>query len=248
MRQRKNKHTDSFLPGEIGDMASRHADRNGVSRRTPVKLGLDYQPLSSVWAGTDAELLERMLDFYPRRPPRLILDATVNAGRFWKGSRHQILGMDIDPLHHPDVVGDNRQMPFKDASFDVVVYDPPHIPNQGKDKAKDFNRRFGLVLKSTPEQGYNFAHLYPPFVREAYRVLKKEGILFCKIADYVHGHRFQWAHVDLINAAVVVGFTACDCIVKVRKGPIKDPRWKKAHHARRQHCYWLVFRKSKKCE
>jgi hypothetical protein len=72
--------------------------------------------------------------------------------------------------------------------------------------------------------------------------------LFSKIADYVHGHRFQWAHVEFINAAIQVGFTACDCIVKIRKGPITDPRWKKAHHARRQHCYWIVLRKSSKCE
>jgi hypothetical protein len=78
--------------------------------------------------------------------------------------------------------------------------------------------------------------------------LRPEGLLLCKIADYVHGHRFQWAHIDLIKAAVVAGFTACDCIVKVRQGPIVSPRWKNAHHARRQHCYWLVFRKSAKCE
>ncbi len=207
-----------------------------------------YQPLPSVWYGTDAELLERMLDFYPRKRPRRILDATVNRGRFWEGSRRRVLGMDIEPAQRPQVVADNRRMPFRDQCFDVVVYDPPHVPNQGKDQSKDFNSRFGLVLKSPARTGYNFSHLYPPFVAEAYRVLKPEGILFCKIADYVHGHRFQWAHLDLITAAVAVGFCACDCIVKVRKGPIKSPRWRTAHHARRQHCYWLVFRKSKKCE
>ncbi len=152
----------------------------------------EYQPLPSVWEGTDAELLERMLDFYPKKRPKAILDATVNAGRFWAGSRRKVIGLDIDPNHNPTVVGDNRDMPFEDESFDVVVYDPPHIPNQGKDKRKDFNMRFGLTLKSSPEQGYNFSHLYPPFVKEAYRVLKKQGVLFCKIADYVHGHRFQW--------------------------------------------------------
>jgi hypothetical protein len=42
-----------------------------------------YEPLPSVWYGADAELLEKMLDFYPRRKPRKILDATVNGGRFW---------------------------------------------------------------------------------------------------------------------------------------------------------------------
>ncbi len=214
----------------------------------PRGLNATYEPLPSVWFGTDAELLERMLEFYPRKRPRLILDATVNAGRFWEGSKRKVIGLDADSRHQPTVVGDNLRMPFKNGCFDVVVYDPPHIPNQGKDREKDFNTRFGLVLKATPEQGYNFSHLYPPFVREAHRVLKREGVLLCKIADYVHGHRFQWAHVELINAAVAIGFTACDCIIKVRKGPITDPRWKKAHHARRHHCYWIVFRKSKKCE
>jgi SAM-dependent methyltransferase len=208
----------------------------------------ESQPLASVWYGTDAELLDKMLGFYPRKKPTKILDATVNAGRFWEGGKWKIVGLDIDPKFNPDVVADNREMPFTDRSFDVIVYDPPHIPNQGKDKKKDFNDRFGLVLKSSAENGYNFTHLYPPFVKEAYRVLRSEGILLCKIADYVHGHRFQWAHVELLKAAEAVGFTACDCIVKIRKGPIVDPRWKKAHHARRHHCYWLVFRKSKKCE
>ena len=208
----------------------------------------EYQPLPSVWEDTDAELLECMLDFYPHRTARKILDGTVNKGRFWAGSTRPVTGLDIDPAHKPDVVGDNRDMPFEDESFDVVVYDPPHIPNQGRDKSKDFNTRFGLVLKSSLAQGYNFSHLYPPFVKEAYRVLNPEGVMFCKITDYVHGHRFQWAHIALIKAAIEVGFTACDCIVKLRKGPIIDPKWKNAHHARRQHCYWIIFRKSSKCE
>jgi len=210
--------------------------------------GRAYQPLPSIWEGTDAALLDAMLCFYPRARPRWILDATVNRRRFWKGLAWDVVGMDIEPKCRPDLVGDNRAMPFRDGCFDVVVYDPPHVPNQGMDCSKDFNDRFGLVLQSPSTNGYNFNHLYPPFVREAHRVLRPEGILFCKIADYVHGHRFQWAHLEVIKAAALVGFCACDCIVKIRKGPITDPRWKKAHHARRQHCYWLVFRKSRKCE
>jgi hypothetical protein len=189
-----------------------------------------------------------MLDFYPRTRPQLILDATVNSGRFWRGSKRPVIGLDVDGSHRPAVMADNLCMPFGDEQFDVVVFDPPHVPNQGKDRSKDFNARFGLVLKSSAENGYNFSHLYPPFVQEAYRVMKPEGILLCKITDYVHGHRFQWAHIELIQAATKVGFCACDCIVKIRKGPIISPRWKKAHHARRHHCYWLIFRKSNKCE
>ena len=54
--------------------------------------------------------------------------------------------------------------------------------------------------------------------------------------------------VAAVRAATEAGFKACDCIVKIRSAPIVDPRWKTAHHARRQHCYWLVFRKSARCE
>jgi SAM-dependent methyltransferase len=227
-----------LIPQQIG------AAPNGQQKEA----GPDYQPLASVWDGTDAELLEKMLDFYPRERPQRILDATVNTGRFWSESNRPVVGIDIEIKHHPDIVADNLQMPICDNTFDVIVFDPPHIPNQGKDKSKDFNTRFGLVLKSSAENNYNFSHLFPPFAQEAYRVLKPEGILLCKITDYVHGHRFQWAHIDFILAAAEVGFCPCDCIVKVRKAPIVSPRWKKAHHARRHHCYWLIFRKSNKCE
>jgi hypothetical protein len=68
------------------------------------------------------------------------------------------------------------------------------------------------------------------------------------MTDYVHNHPLQWAHVDLIQAATAVGFYPCDCIVKIRKGPNVDPQWQAAHHARRHHCYWVIFRKSEKCE
>lgn len=214
----------------------------------PVFRRTGYEPIPSVWFGEDAQLLEKLLDFYPRKRPERILDATINLGRFWKGSKRPVLGMDIDPKFKPDILGDNRKMPFPKEDFDVVVYDPPHIPNQGKDKKKDFNERFGLVQRSHKENGYTFTHTFLPFATEAYRVLKNEGVLFCKIADYIHHHRYQWAHLEFVAAAQQAGFIACDCIIKVRKAPIIDPKWKKAHHSRRQHCYWLVFRKSKKCE
>lgn len=208
-----------------------------------------YEPLDSVWFGEeDADLIEQLLQFYPHREPKLILDATVNGGRFWRGSSRPVIGLDIDRKHRPAICADHAAMPFSAGTFDVVVYDPPHIPNQGRDKAKDFNVRFGLGTRSPKEHGYTFAHTYPAFMIEAWRVLAKDGLLLCKIADYIHNHRYQWAHIDLIRAGQEVGFTACDCIIKVRKGPIIDPKWKVAHHTRRQHCYWIVFRKSKRCE
>lgn len=221
-----------------------------ISRPERLKTQSDsrYAPLPSVWYGDDSELLERLLEFYPRQRPRRILDATINGGRFWQRSKRSVVGLDLELRYRPSLVADNTAMPFQDACFDVVVYDPPHIPNQGKDKKKDFGARFGLVMRSFKENHYTFTHTFPPFLKEAYRVLNEEGILLAKITDYVHHHRYQWAHIELINAARETGFLPCDCIIKIRKGPIIDPKWKTAHHSRRQHCYWLIFRKSKKCE
>src|SRR5262249_44128813 len=130
-----------------------------------------YSPIPSVWDREDAELLELMLQFYPHSTPRRILDATVNGGRFWRDSRREVIGIDVSAVHRPSIVADNTAMPLLDASFDAIVYDPPHIPNQGKDKQKDFNTRFGLVVNSAKENGYNLTHMYPPFLKEAYRVL-----------------------------------------------------------------------------
>ncbi|HVH77199.1 MAG TPA: hypothetical protein VM755_19965 [Stellaceae bacterium] len=225
------------------------AKRRQASPVGPQLASRRYEPLASVWYGEgDAELIEQLLLFYPHREPRLILDATVNGRRFWRGSTRPVVGLDNDSRHRPDICADNGAMPFRSNSFDVVVYDPPHIPNQGQDRSKDFNTRFGLGARSPKENGYTFSHTYPAFMREARRVLSEDGVLFCKIVDYVHNHRYQWAHIDLIRAGQDAGFTACDCIIKVRKGPIVDPKWKRAHHSRRQHCYWIVFRESPRCE
>src|SRR5229473_2195847 len=69
-----------------------------------------YEPISSVWEGSDGDLLEAMFRFYAAISPEPILDATYNAGRFWKGSTRHVVSMDIDPQYNLYIVGDNREM------------------------------------------------------------------------------------------------------------------------------------------
>jgi hypothetical protein len=207
--------------------------------------------LLSVWNGSDGELLDRMLEFYPDSPPRAVLDCTYNTGRMWKGSKwaDKVVGMDIDPSVQPHIVDDNRVMKFiGDASQDVAVYDPPHVPNQGRDRKKDFQERFGLTVKAGKEEGYSLRHTHGLVLKQVKRVLVPGGVLFAKIADYVHNHRYSWAVFDFVQAVKEVGMVPCDMIVKVRKGPIQDPRWVNRHHARRTHCSWVVVRNGSKCE
>ena len=208
-----------------------------------------YQPLSSVWEGTDGELLDEMLSFYPNIEPHPILDATYNTGRIWGKSTRPVVSMDIDPQYQTDIVADNRNMPVANESFAVVVYDPPHVGPQGRDKSsKRFDVDFGATMPCGKEHGWTLSYLYPPFLAEAMRVLKPEGLLLAKITDMVNSHRSQWAHVDFMQMAEDAGFTVCDLIIKVRNGPMMSTKWKQAHHARKRHCYWIVCRKSDRCE
>ena len=212
--------------------------------------GSQYSPLSSVWDGTDGDLLDAMFAFYPTIDPEPILDATHNAGRFWKGSNRAVVSMDIDPNHEPMIVADNRVMAgVPDAEYGTVVYDPPHVGPQGRDKSsKRFDVDFGATMRCGADEGWTLSYLYPPFLKQARRVLKADGLLLAKISDMVNNHRSRWAHCDFMRMADDAGFTVCDLIVKTRKGPMVSTKWRTAHHARKRHCFWIVCRNGTSCE
>ena len=209
-----------------------------------------YTPLSSVWEGSDGELLEAMLSFYPSINPEPILDATYNTGRFWKGSSRDVWSMDINPKYKTRFVVDNRTMEGVPSSmFGTVVYDPPHVGPQGRDKSvKRFDVDFGATIECGKQHDWSLSYLYPPFLKQAKSVLKPNGLLLAKITDMVNSHRSRWAHCDFMHMAEEAGFTVCDLIVKIRRGPMMSNKWKEAHHARKRHCFWIICRNGDSCE
>lgn len=212
--------------------------------------GAQYSPISSVWEGSDGELLEQMLRFYASIPPEPILDSTYNTGRFWKKSSRRVVSMDIDPKYKTMIVGDNREMAgIPPHAFGTVIYDPPHVGPQGRDKSrKRFDEDFGATVACGKSQGWSLSYLYPPFLKQAKRVLKPRGLLLAKITDMVNCHRSKWAHCDFMRMAEEADFTVCDLIVKIRSGPMVSTKWKTAHHARKRHCFWIICRNGHSCE
>lgn len=174
-----------------------------------------------------------------------ILDCTYNKGRMWKGLPYKPLRMDISNEYEVDVVADFRDMPFKDESFDVMVFDPPHLPVA----AGDGTIYTKYNVHKHDSKGDNISDMFVPFLKEAKRVLKPNGVIFAKIADLVHNHKYQWQHIDFVNCVKDIGLTACDMIIKVDPcgGNLKDNRWVNVKHFRKCHCYWIVVRKGK-CE
>jgi hypothetical protein len=157
--------------------------------------------------------------------------------------------MDVDASVLPDEVASWDAMPMQSGSVDVLVYDPPHLTLAGASEKsmQAFARNYGLGRSVA---GDNIGLVHAPFLTEAKRVLRPDGLIFAKIKDYIHNHKYQW-NVNLFNAAVVTaGMTPCDMIIKKdpTAGNLKSGRWEQAHHARNVHCYWIIVRNSSKCE
>ncbi len=200
---------------------------------------------SSIWEGNDRDLLQWSIPFYWREEssPR-ILDATFGQGRFWEGSplSSAVVGIDLIPKQAGVIQMDNSNMAFRSSVFDVVVYDPPHLP------ADHVSPGASKIYKENYEAagaGENVTPLFAPFLSEAWNVLSPGGIVLCKITDLVHSGKAQWQHVSFMQLAAAAGFVVCDVIIKVRKSALISSKWKNAYHARKRHCFWIICRKGK---
>lgn len=207
----------------------------------------------TVLVGKDNEAIPILLSIHCEAENPSILDTTYNTGKMWKGLTYNLTRMDIDPRHPVDVVGNFMQMPFSDNSFDVIVFDPPHLPTsaaKGK-SSRIFEDKYGITDSGFGREGENVSGMFEPFLVEARRVIKERGILLVKLADLINNHRYQWQQVDFINAVRSVGgLTPCDMLIKCDPcaGNLNSSKWKNIKHLRKAHCYWIVVREGNRCE
>ena len=113
-----------------------------------------------------------------------ILDACCGSRMFWFDKQNPYTTyMDIREEYEelesghkinvkPDIVGDFRDIPFDDNTFDLVVFDPPHLLRAGK--TSWLARKYGKLNPETWE-----LDIYHGFL-ECMRVLKPTGTLIFK--------------------------------------------------------------------
>ncbi|MNL07832.1 hypothetical protein D3C87_1285250 [compost metagenome] len=114
---------------------------------------------------------------------KLILDACCGSRMFWFDKENpNVVFQDIREESHilcdgrplevsPDVVADFRNMPYSDESFQMVVFDPPHLKKLGKDTW--MAKKYGVLLPTWEldiKLGFD----------ECMRVLKCNGTLIFK--------------------------------------------------------------------
>jgi hypothetical protein len=183
-----------------------------------------------------------------------VADVTWGKGVFWKNVPKKDY-----VLHATDLQTgtDCRELPYADTSHDCVVLDPPYMEGlyrrakthlAGAGNFAAFRRHYsnGKATNGGPRWHAAVTDLYFSAGREAYRVLRDEGILIVKCQDEVSANRQRLTHVEIINEYAKIGFYAKDLFVVVRVNRPSMSRVLRQEHARKNHSYFLVFVKAKK--
>lgn len=104
----------------------------------------------------------------------------------------------------PDKQVDFRDMPFEDESFKLVIFDPPHMKDLGKDSwtAKKYGRLFPS-WEDDIRQGF----------LECFRVLEQDGVLV-----------FKWNEYD-IPLSRILDLTDHDPLIGHKSGKQSKTHW-----------------------
>jgi len=176
-----------------------------------------------------------------------IADITYGKGVFWK----RVPKGDYD-LKATDIRNgvDCRKLPYKSASMDCVVFDPPYMHTPGGTAHQNHQNFETYYYNNGTDHHSKKYHeavldLYFAGSREAFRVIKPTGIFIVKCQDEVCANKQRLTHVEIVNELAQIGFVVEDLFVVVRKNRPGVSRILRQVHARKNHSYFLVFRKPK---
>jgi hypothetical protein len=200
----------------------------------------------SAHVGTNDDVFPFVLKLYVP-PGSEVADVTYGKGVFWKK-----IDTSVYDLRATDLKGgvDSRDLPYPADSFDAVVFDPPYMHTPGgtaHNGHQNFEGYYANNGAPPTEKKYHEAvlDLYFRSADEAWRVLRREGVYVVKCQDEVCANQQRLTHVEIINHLAGIGFVVEDLFVVVRKNKPGVSRLLRQVHARKNHSYFLVFRKPK---
>lgn len=231
--------------GRSSELAAQKTISWKPKRRSPNGIPTNNLTFSS-YMGTNDEVFPRILSLYVALGST-VADVTYGRGVFWKQApkdQYRVLATDIETGI------DCRSLSYKDKSIDCLVLDPPYMHTPGGTAHVGHQNYEGYYRNNSARNGsgkkYHEAVLDLYFAAgvEARRVLKNNGIFIVKCADEVCANQQRLTHVELINEYTKQGFIVEDLFVLVRQNRPGVSRVIKQLHARKNHSYFLVFRKS----
>jgi hypothetical protein len=201
----------------------------------------------SAYQGTNDGVFPQVLALYVA-PGSRVADVTYGKGVFWKAvpkDKYKLLATDLK------TGVDSRSLPYEAGSLDCFVFDPPYMHTPGGTAHVNHQNYENYYANNVSTNGtakkYHEAvlDLYFKTANEAKRVLRSEGIFIVKCGDEVCANQQRLTHVELINEFCSQGFVIEDLFVLLRNNRPGVSRVLRQVHARKNHSYFLVFRKSK---
>lgn len=226
-----------------------------MSDRKRVQSGVATSDLLvSSHLGGNADLFPQILSLHVAEGSK-IADVTYGKGVFWR--KVETSRYDFHPSDLQTGV-DATQLPYGDSSFDAIVFDPPYIEGfyrrseqqlAGSGSYAAFNRYYSNLPAGTvsPLKYHDrVVDIYMRSAIEARRVLREGGVYIVKCQDEVSANRQKLTHVEIIYGLEGLGFYCKDLFVLTRTNSPGVSRLIKQEHARKNHSYFLIFRKQSK--
>ena len=220
--------------------------RQKKKRKSPTGVATNKLVFSAA-QGTNDVIFPDVLSLYVK-PGSTVADITYGRGVFWKNvpkQRYKLLATDIKSGV------DSRALPYEHGSLDCVVFDPPYMHTPGGTAHVGHQNYESYYANNVPQNGsgkkYHEAvlDLYFKTAQEVERVLRSEGIFIVKCGDEVCANQQRLTHVEIINELSNHGFVVEDLFVLLRNNRPGVSRILTQVHARKNHSYFIVFRKSK---
>lgn len=139
------------------------------------------------------------------------------------------------------------KLPLEDNSVSSIVVDLPFVItkgpslNENKKGANVIHKRF-----SGYENPTDLYKSYSHWLKEAYRVLKEDGILVWKCQNTISGSKFYCTEEFSWMEAQKQGFYVLDRAILLAKNRLCSGKIQKQCHFRNFSCSFWVFQKSKK--
>jgi len=207
----------------------------------------------SAYVGNNDEVFPKILKLYVPKNS-VVADVTYGKGVFW-----HLVPKDTYRVKASDIVTgvDCRSLPYENDSIDCIVLDPPymegfyrvhpaHMAGSGSHSAFREHYSNGKPTSEGPKWHDAVLDFYYKAGEEAHRVMRENGILIVKCQDEVSANKQHLTHVQVINKYEGLGFETEDLFVVVRTNRPSVSRILKQRHARKNHSYFLVFKKRKK--
>lgn len=175
------------------------------------------------------------------------LDCTYSKGNFWKNLPRPKICSDLNPIDETVIEANSENLPFDNDNMLSVMCDLPFLVSGSAYKLSKHN---STKISKRFECYHSFGELksnYYNTLKELYRVTKKNGIVVFKCQDTVTGGINYLTHNMVINMGNEIGFHPKDLFILTansRPNSFGD-KWKKQHHARKYHSYFIVFEKIK---